>query len=67
MISKTKKGLKIDLSIGSFFIQVQLSKSFTWCKGDDHYFLHVGTITDGKNTAVELVFLPVLIFVGVAK
>jgi hypothetical protein len=62
-----KGNYRLDLSFWRFLIVIQISKSFTWGKYDDTYLLHVGTFTDGKNTAVKVVVLPVLIMAGWIK
>jgi len=58
--------MKLDLSFWRFVIIVQFAKSLLWSKGEDTYYLHVGSFTSGKNTAVQIVILPISLMVGYA-
>ena len=59
--------MKIDLSFWRFVIIISFAKSLLWGKGEDTYLLHIGTFTNGKNTAVKIVILPLSIMVGFAN
>ena len=59
--------MRIDLSFWRLVILVDFAKSWIWAKGDDTYFFHVGTFTNGKRTAVRIIFLPCSIAVGFAR
>lgn len=59
--------MKIDLSFWRFVIVLQISKDLTWGKYEDTYLFHVGTFTDGENTALKVVLLPFLFMFGFAK
>ena len=56
--------MKLDLSFWRFVVFVSLSKSFLWGKGNETYLLHIGTITDGENSAIKIVVLPLSIMIG---
>ncbi len=59
--------MKIDLSFWRFVIILSFAKSLLWGKGKDTYLLHVGTFTNGKNTALKIVILPLCIMIGFAS
>jgi len=59
--------MKLDLSFLRFVIIVQLAKSWLWGKGDETYLFHIGTFSDGDNTALKVVVLPVSICFGFIK
>ena len=54
-------------SIWRFVISLAFAKSLTWGKGEDTYLFHVGTFTDGKQSALKIVILPVSIMIGYAR
>ena len=56
--------MNLDLSFWRFIVIVAIAKSLLWGKGDETYLLHIGAFTDGKNTAIKVVFLPFAISVG---
>ena len=58
--------MKLDLSFWRFVIQLNFAKSLLWSKGEDTYYLHVGSFTNGKNTAIKIVILPILLMIGYA-
>ena len=58
--------MKLDLSFWRFVIIFRFAKSLLWSKGEDTYYLHIGSFTDGKNTAVKIVILPISLMVGYA-
>lgn len=47
-----------------FVIGVGISKSFLWGKGNDTYFFHIGSFSDGDKTAIKFVFLFLTINIG---
>ena len=59
--------MKFDLSFWRFVIIISFAKSFLWGKGNDTYYLHLGTFTDGDNTALKLIILPMSIMIGLVK
>lgn len=59
--------MKFDLSFWRFVVIISFAKSFLWGKGKDTYYLHLGTFTDGDNTALKLIILPMSIMIGLAK
>ena len=59
--------MKFDLSFWRFVIIISFAKSFLWGKGNDTYYLHLGTFTDGDNTALKLIILPMSIMIGLIK
>ena len=58
--------MRIDLSFWRFVIILHFAKSLLWSKGEDTYYFHVGSFTNGKSTAVKIVILPILLMVGYA-
>jgi len=58
--------MRLDLSFWRLVIILHFAKSLLWGKGEDTYYFHVGSFTDGKNTAVKIVILPILLMVGYA-
>ncbi len=59
--------MKIDLSFWRFVIIIAFAKSWLWGKGNDVYFFHIGTFTDGKSTAMKIIALPISICFGIAR
>jgi len=59
--------MKINLSFWRFVIILNFAKSLLWSKGEDTYLLHVGTFTNGKNTAIKIVILPMGLMLGFAN
>lgn len=59
--------MKLDLSFWRFVIIISFAKSLLWGKGDDTYFFHFGTFSDGENTALKLVILPLSIMVAITN
>ncbi len=58
--------MKINFNVWRFVVTIAFAKSMLWGKGDDTYFIHVGTFTDGKNSALKVVILPLSIMIGFA-
>lgn len=58
--------MKIDLSFWRVVFFIHLAKSLLWHTDGNLFFFHLGTITDGKNTALNLIILPLSIKVGFA-
>jgi hypothetical protein len=58
--------MKLDLSFWRFVIFINFAKSLLWSKGEDTYLFHIGTFTNGKNTAFKLVVLSISIMIGYA-
>tara|TARA_R110002153_G_scaffold107391_2_gene247438 strand:- start:157 stop:351 length:195 start_codon:yes stop_codon:yes gene_type:complete len=56
--------MRIDLSFWRFVIILHFAKSLLWSKGGDTYIFHVGSFTNGKSTAVQIVILPISLIVG---
>ena len=56
--------MQLDLSFWRLLIILHFAKSLLWSKGEDTYFLHVGSFTNGKNTAVKIVILPISLMIG---
>lgn len=59
--------MKIDLSFWRFVIIISLAKSWLWGKKDETHLFHIGTFTDGNNTALRVIVLPVSICIGFIK
>lgn len=59
--------MKLDLSFWRFVIFLSFAKSGSWGKGNDTYYLHIGTFTDGKSTAMKIVLFPVCLMIGFVK
>lgn len=53
-----------DFDIWRFIFSLGFAKSGTWKKDGDVYFFHVGTISEGNEVAIKIIFLPFLILVG---
>ena len=58
--------MELDLSFWRFVIILRFAKSLLWSKGDDTYYMHIGSFTDGKNTAIKIVILPISLMFGYA-
>ena len=56
--------MRLDLSFWRFVIILNFAKSLLWSTGEDTYYFHVGSFTNGKNTAVKIVILPISLRVG---
>ena len=56
-----------SFNLWRFIINVGFAKSFLWAKDEDTYFIHIGTFTNGKDTALKIVFLPFSFMVGFIK
>ena len=56
-----------DLDIWRFIITVGFAKSLTWKKDGDIYLFHAGTISEGDEVAVKIIFLPFLLMIGFNK
>lgn len=56
--------MKVDLSFWRFVIIIFLSKSLTWGKEGETYLIHVATISNGKDKALSIILLPILIHIG---
>tara|TARA_R110002012_G_C11495184_1_gene596626 strand:+ start:641 stop:832 length:192 start_codon:yes stop_codon:yes gene_type:complete len=56
-----------DLDIWRFIITFGFAKSLTWEKDGDLYLLHIGTISEGDEVAIKIIFLPFLLMVGFDK
>ena len=58
--------MRLDLSFWRLVIILHFAKSLLWSKGEDTYYFHVGSFTNGKNTAVKIVILPITLMIGYA-
>lgn len=56
--------MKFDLSFWRLVIVLSFAKSWLWKKDDDTYYLHIGSFTNGRHTALKLVVLPLSLCVG---
>lgn len=56
-----------DIDIWRFIITVGFAKSLTWKKDGDLYLFHIGTIREGDEIAIKVIFLPFLLMVGFDK
>ncbi len=54
-----------DLDIWRFIITFGFAKSLTWKKDGDLYLAHIGTIKEGDEVAVKIIFLPFMLMVGI--
>lgn len=59
--------MKFDLSFWRFVIILHFAKSWLWGSGRETYLFHVGTFTDGKQTALKVVVLPVCLLIGFVR
>ncbi len=58
--------MKVDLSFWRFVIHLDFAKTGLWSKNDDVYFLHIGTFTNGIDTGLSIIVLPVSLKIGFA-
>jgi len=56
-----------DIDIWRFIITFGFAKSLTWKRDDDLYLFHIGTISEGDEVAIKIIFLPFLLMVGFDK
>ena len=59
--------MKFNLSFWRFVIIIGFAKSLLWGKSGDTYFFHIGTFTNGKDTAIKIVILPISVMLGFAS
>ncbi len=59
--------MSVNFRLWRFVITLGFAKSLLWGKGDETYWLFIGTFTDGKNTAFKFVFLPFTFCAGFIK
>jgi len=59
--------VKVDFSFWRFVVLLNVSKSWTWGKGQDTWLFHIGTFTDGKVTALRIVLFPFNLSVGIKQ
>tara|TARA_B110000902_G_C14179747_1_gene540083 strand:- start:434 stop:625 length:192 start_codon:yes stop_codon:yes gene_type:complete len=59
--------MKVDLSFWRFVVIVAFATSLLWGKDEDTYWFHIGTFTDGENTAVKVLLLPFSLCLGFIK
>lgn len=57
--------MKINLSFWRFVIILNFAKSLLWSKNDDTYLLHIGTFTNGKDTGLKIIILPISLMIGI--
>lgn len=57
--------MTLDLSFWRVVLLVSIAKSGTWGKRNETWLLHVGTFSDGANTAVSIVIWFLSIQLGV--
>lgn len=57
----------IDMSFWRFVIILNFAKSLVWCKDDDVFLFHIGTFANGKDTAIKIIILPMLLCIGFVK
>lgn len=59
--------MKFNLSFWRFVIILKIAKTGTWAVNDNISLVHIGTITNGRNTAIRLIFIPILLDIGWIK
>ena len=59
--------MKFDFVLWRLYFCFAIAKTGLWAKADDLYLFHVGTFTNGKNTALKVIILPFSLMVGVIK
>lgn len=60
-----KKNIELDLSFWRVVIIITFAKTWLWAKHNNLYLFHIGTFTDGVNTALSIVILPLSIKIGI--
>lgn len=56
--------MELNLSFWRVVIILRFAKSLLWGKGIDTYYLHIGSFTNGKDTAVRIIVLPFSLMIG---
>lgn len=51
-------------NIGRLVFNLGIAKSGLWCNDKDTHWFHIGTFTDGKQTALKVIVLPFSLMVG---
>ena len=59
--------MNINLSFWRFVIHLDITKSGLWTKGNNTFWFHMGTFTNGKDNALSLIILPLSFKIGFAK
>ena len=56
--------MSINLSFWRFAIILSFAKSLLWGKNGGTYYFHIGTFTNGTDTALSIIILPISLSIG---
>lgn len=57
----------INLSFWRFVIHLNFAKSLLWTKNGDTYIFHIGLFSNGVDTGLKVILLPINLKVGFVR